>query len=171
MYMLYVQDVYICIYTPWFYLVWCNTMQFCIVYRIFGIGIVRLCKLVMLRYCYYILFGYIYICKLDIALSLYLLLLCILYLYKIHNNIVCPRTDICHANTKKSQFGLLTISAALVSFTDVMSENLAGGQARAHARSKQELRLMFCPSYLSLCRTGTDWMCRSRFGKIGAGLH
>ena len=78
---------------------------------------------------------WIYICKLSIALSLYLLLLCILYLYKIHSNIICPRTDICHADTKKSQFGSLTISPALVSFTDVMSKNLAGGQARAHAHA------------------------------------
>ena len=75
----------------------------------------------------------VYICKLIIALSLYLSLHCILYLYKIHCNIICPRTDICHADTKKSHFGSLTISPALVSFTNVMSMNLAGGQPRAHA--------------------------------------
>ena len=77
----------------------------------------------------------VYICKLIIALGLYLLLHCILYLYKILCNIICPRTDICHADTKKSHFGSLTISPALVSFTDVMSRNLAGGQARAHAHA------------------------------------
>ena len=106
----------------------------------------------------------VYICKLIIALGLYLLLHCILYLYKIHCNIICPRTDICHADTKKSHFGSLTISPALVSFTDVMSRNLAGGQTRAHAHGYVLSTIVYVkPVHCKCVSLG--------LGSMAAGLH
>ena len=104
------------------------------------------------------------ICKLIIALSLYLLLLCILYLYKIQSNLICPRTDICHANTKKSQLGSLTISPALVSFTDVMSRNLAGGQTRAHAHCYVLSTIVYVKPVHFKCNN-------MGLGSMDAGLH
>ena len=89
-----------------------------------------------------------------------------LYFVFIQNtcNIICPRTDICRADTKKSHFGSLTISPALVSFTNVMSMNLAGGQPRAHAHGYVLSTVVYVkPVHCKCVSLG--------LGSMAAGLH